>query len=281
MQRIENDSVCYRRSLTTFCPVSYFEHRFIISLYDPICQAAPAMKIDTEPIKRSTLSDDLTERLMQVIQSEAYQPGDRLPPIMEMARLFGVGHPTLREALRKLEAFGIVEIKHGSGVYIKRDEDVLLVPNPVFGGVVSKKLMIDLIEARMPLEVKAAGLAASHATDAHLEQMEHLLEKAEENMDNDAVLSPTNLAFHCEIAVASGNTVLAQLLDVLMDLFRGEHRMILDIYGDREKDHEEHVEILDALRRRDASLAQERMQVHLEGVREVLLRWDPKRTPLA
>ncbi len=238
------------------------------------------MKMDTEPIKRSTLSDDLTERLMQVIQSEAYQPGDRLPPIMEMARRFGVGHPTLREALRKLEVIGIVEIKHGSGVYIKHDRDLLLVSNPVFGGAVSKKLMLDLIEARMPIEVKTVGLAALHATDAHLEQMAHLMETAEANLDNDAVLSPTNLAFHQKIAEASGNTVLAQLLDVLMDLFRDEHRVLLDIYGDREKDHEEHVALLDAIRRRDASLAQELMQAHLEGVRAVLLRWDPKRTPL-
>ena len=182
-----------------------------------------AMKIETEPVKRSTLSDDLTERLMRVIQSEAYQPGDRLPPIMEMARRFGVGHPSLREALRRLEVLGIVEIKHGSGVYIKHDRDVLLVTNPMFSGAVSKKLMLDLIEARMPIEVKTVGLAALHATDAHLGQLAHLIEKAEANMDNDAALNSTNLAFHRKIAEASGNTVLAQLLDVLMDLFKNEH----------------------------------------------------------
>jgi GntR family transcriptional repressor for pyruvate dehydrogenase complex len=66
-----------------------------------------------------------------------------------------------------------------------------------------------------------------------------------------------------------------------MDLFKGEHRMILNIYGDRQKDHKEHLSILDALRRRDAMLAAQLMQTHLEGVREVLLRWDPKRNPLS
>jgi GntR family transcriptional repressor for pyruvate dehydrogenase complex len=239
------------------------------------------MKIDTAPVKRSNLSDDLTERLMQVIRSESYQPGDRLPPIMEMARYFGVGHPTLREALRKLEVIGIVEIKHGSGVYIKRDQEILLVSNPVFGGAVSKKLLLDLIEARMPIEVKAVALAAQNATDAQLELMTARLERAQKNLDNDEVLSPTNLAFHCDIAEASGNTVMTQLLEVLMDLFKGEHRMILNIYGDRQKDHKEHLSILDALRRRDAMLAAQLMQTHLEGVREVLLRWDPKRNPLS
>ncbi len=236
--------------------------------------------MDIEPLKRSTLSDDLMDRLMQLIRSEEYKPGDRLPSIMAMTRRLGVGHPTLREALRKLEAIGIVEIKHGSGVYIKRDQDMLLVSNPIFGGAVSKKLIIDLLEARMPIEIKAAGLAASHASDADIEKMSKLMETAENNLSNDAVLSPTNLSFHCEIAIASGNTVMPQLLEVLTDLFRNEHRLILSIYGDRLKDHQEHVQILEAIRNRDEVLAQKRMQTHLEGIRKVLLRWDPKQTPL-
>lgn len=232
------------------------------------------------PLKRSSLSDDLVERLLQLIKSEAYKRGDRLPSIAEMTSRLKVGHPTLREALRKLEVIGIIEIKHGSGIYIKRDQDILLVSNPIFGGAVSKQLVLDLLEARMPIEMQAVGLAATKASKANLEKIAELMQTAAENLDNDAVLSPTNLAFHCEIAVASGNTVLSQLLEVLNDLFRDEQRLILDIYGDRKKDHKEHMEILEALNKRDVDLAKERMQNHLKGVREVLLRWDPKRTPL-
>ncbi len=236
--------------------------------------------MDLKPLKRPSLSDELIERLMQLIRSKAYKPGDRLPSIMEMTRRLGVGHPTLREALRKLEAIGIVEIKHGSGVYIKRDHDLLVVSNPVFGGTVSKKLLLDLLEARMPIEVKAAGLAATQATESHLEKMSNLLNTAGENLDDDAILNSTNLAFHCEIALASGNSVLAQLLEVLNDLFRNEQRVILDIYGDRKKDHKQHVLIFEAIRQKETVQAQEQMQSHLEEVREVLFRWDPKRTQL-
>jgi GntR family transcriptional repressor for pyruvate dehydrogenase complex len=239
------------------------------------------MKFDNEPVKRPNLSDSLVERLMKMIRSESYQPGDRLPPIVEMTQRFGVGHPTLREALRKLEAIGVVEIKHGSGVYIKRDQDMLLVSNPMFGGQFSKKLMLDLLDARMLIEVKTAAMAAVLATKEHLERMTELMDKAGQHLDNDTVLSPTNQAFHCVIADASGNTVLAQLLDVLMNLFKDEHRMILNIYGERAKDHQEHRSILEAIRCKDAALAGERMKVHLDGVREVLQRWDPKRTPVS
>lgn len=239
------------------------------------------MKVVFRPVEKTSLADDLAERVVQLIRTGGYKSGDRLPPIMEMARRFGVGNPTVREALKKLEIIGIVEIKHGSGVYVGTDQDVLLVSNPVFSRTVSKKLMLDLTEARMPIEVTAAGLAAVNATDEHLEEMARLMAKADEDLNDSNLLTPTNMAFHREIAVASGNTVLAQIQDVLTNLFQREQRMILDIYGSKEKDHGEHMGILEALRQRDAALARERMRAHLEGVREVLLQWDPERNPIS
>ena len=233
------------------------------------------MKAETERLPRSSLSHDLTKRLMQLIRSEEYGPGDRLPPIMEMARRFGVGHPTLREALRKLEVLGMLEIRHGSGVYIKRDRDMMLVSNPVFAGSASKELLLDLIDARMLIEVRAAELAAMNASAGQIERMEELLASAEENLDDDALLSPANLSFHCEISAASGNTVIAQVLEALMGLFLDEHRVILGIYGDRRKDHDEHVGLLDAIRRHDAEVARNRMRAHLEAVRSALRQWEP------
>ena len=91
-----------------------------------------------------------------MIRKGDYQMGDRLPPIMEMARRFGVGHPTIREALKKLETMGIVEIRHGSGVYVSRSEEVLVLASPDYAGTLTKKLLVDLISARISLEVQSA-----------------------------------------------------------------------------------------------------------------------------
>jgi GntR family transcriptional repressor for pyruvate dehydrogenase complex len=229
---------------------------------------------------RQTLADNLAQRIKRLIQSRGYQPDDRLPPISEMARRFGVGHPTLREALKRLETVGAVHIRHGSGVYVGRNDNTLLMTNPTFDGAVTKKLLLDLIEARIPIEMQSVGLAAGNATEEHLQEMGQLLSKAEENLEDDATLSPTNMAFHRHIALASGNTVLSQMLGALSTLFQREQRMILDIYGSRRKNHVEHVGILEALEKRDESLAVERMRAHLEGVRGVLHRWDPISTPV-
>ena len=231
------------------------------------------------PVQRQSLSDDLAQRVRKLIQSR-HKAGDRLPSISAMAREFGVGAPTLREALKKLQMVGIVDIRHGSGVYVGRDPGSLVISNPVFDGTVSKKLLLDLIEARVPIETTSARLAAVHATDEHLAEMGRLMRKAAANLDDAGVLNNVNLAFHRQIAVASGNVVIQQLLEVLTSVFRGEQRVILDIYGGRAHDHEEHVAIHEVLCRHDPDGAADLMRQHLEGVRARLLRWNPDAEPL-
>jgi GntR family transcriptional repressor for pyruvate dehydrogenase complex len=231
-------------------------------------------------VSKTSLADDLTDRLLKLIRSGDYKPGDRLPPIMKMAHSFGVGHPTLREALRKLEVIGAVEIKHGSGVYVKRGHDMLLVSNPIFSGDASKKLLLDLVEARIPIETRTIALAADNASDEDLDRMAELLAEAEANFEDDAKLNEANMSFHRKIAKASGNTVLSQLEEVLSRLFLAEQQAILNIYGSRERDHQEHLGLLEAIRARDPELAKAKMLAHLEGVRDAILQWDSDQNPL-
>lgn len=232
------------------------------------------------PVPRQSLSDDIAQRIRKLIQAKRYKAGARLPSITAMARDFAVGAPTVREALTKLETVGIVDIRHGSGVYVGRESDALVISNPIYEGTVSKKLLADLIEARIPVEVLSARLAAEHATPEHLDEMARLLDQAGSNLDDAALLNQVNLAFHRQIAVASGNTVVRQLLEVLTSVFRSEQRLILHIHGTREGDHREHLEIYEVLRLKDPARAARCMQAHLESVRERILQWDPTTLPV-
>jgi GntR family transcriptional repressor for pyruvate dehydrogenase complex len=234
-----------------------------------------------KPVSKQSLSDRLALRIKEMIQAGEYHLGDRLPAIMEMARSFGVGHPTVREALTKLEAVGVVEIRHGSGVYVSRSEEAMLVASPGYTPVVTQKLLADLISCRMPLEQLSVAEAVPHLTARHIKEMRRLLAEAEQHLDDDAVLNRVNMAFHRSIAVASGNSVLLQLLDALREPFQHEQLMILDIFGSRKEDHQGHVAILDALERRDAALAVNRMRKHLQSVLDAVLQWDPARHPVS
>lgn len=233
-----------------------------------------------QPVARQGLADDLAQKIRQLIRKRAYAAGERLPAIAVMAANFQVGAPTVREALKTLEAVGVVEIRHGSGVYVGRVDESVVIANPVFDGAVSKKLLLDLIEARIPIETTTAALASQHATAEHFAEMDRLLRHAGGHLHDDAVLNETNLAFHQQIAIASGNSVLQQLLSVLTKLFSREQRLILNIQNTREQDHEEHLAIVAALKQHQTQLVVARMRAHLQNVQQVLQQWDPTKTPL-
>lgn len=238
------------------------------------------MKTIVTPVTRSRLPDDLAERIKALIRREGYEPGDRLPAIAVLARDFGVGAPTVREALKRLEMSGTVSIRHGSGVYVLDEQESLVMSNPVYTGTVTKALLLDLIEARAAIEVLGARRAARDASPAQLDAMAALLAHAEANIEDDEVLNQTNMAFHRSIAEASGNSVFAQMLAVFTTLFTREQRAILDIQNSREDDHRQHVAIHLALRARNATLAGELMTTHLDKVRHDLERWDPAAHPM-
>jgi len=237
------------------------------------------MKHSFERVVKQSLSDRLARQIRGSIQGGDYRRGDRLPPISEMAKRFAVGQPAIREALKKLEAMGVVEIRHGSGVYVTRSEEFLLLASPDYAGKVTKKLLLDLIRARMPIELQSVADAVKNATPERLLEMRRLLSTAGQNIGNDETLNSVNMGFHREIALASGNTVTAQLLTVLHELFAEEQRLILGI-GSREKDHAEHLAILEAVELRDEALAVSRMRTHLEGVQTGILRWNPEDHPV-
>ena len=239
------------------------------------------MKDAFAPVIKQSLSDRLARQIRAMIHRGDYARGDRLPTIMEMAKRWNVGHPTIREALKKLETMGVIDIRHGSGVYVSRSDDVLLMASQYYAGKVTKKLLADLIRTRIPLEVQSAAYAVRNATPEDILELRRLLTSAGQNLTNDLVLNETNMAFHRRIALASKNVVLPQLLDVLAELFRNEQRLILDIFGSRERDHREHVSILKAIEARDETLAVRRMKKHLEGVEAAILRWDADAHPVS
>jgi GntR family transcriptional repressor for pyruvate dehydrogenase complex len=238
------------------------------------------MKHRFEPVVKQSLPDKLARQIRGTIQSGNYRRGDRLPPIVEMAKRFEVGQPSIREALKKLEAMGVVQIRHGSGVFVTRSEEVLVLASPDYAGTVTKKLLLDLIRARIPIEVQSVADAVKNATTEQVRELRRVLSAAGQHLSDDERLNSVNMEFHGKIAESSGNSVTAQLLAVLHDLFTDEQRLILGIFGSREADHRDHLQILEAIELRDEALAVDRMRAHLESVHAAILRWDPEDHPV-
>jgi len=194
------------------------------------------------------------------------RPGDRLPSVQALAAQVGVAPPTLREALRRLQATGVVEIRHGSGVYVRR-----ATPRLVLAGYTPTKLedkvLLDLLEARLLIEPRLARLAAERSTPADLDALDVLLSESAKFLDGPYdKLDDLNLRFHRGIANSAGNAVLAEVIDALLDVYAMEQLEIQFLYDDRGADHRQHLSILAAIRAGRAEDAGTLMHQHLQGV---------------
>jgi GntR family transcriptional repressor for pyruvate dehydrogenase complex len=229
------------------------------------------------PLLKQTLADNLAQELKKFIVKKGYYPGHKLPSTSELAQRFGVGLPTLREAVKKLEAIGAIEVKHGSGIYVGEHINSFFLMNPIYShDPPTRKQLIDLIEARISIEVSTVALAAENADTDQIEVMENLLQEAKMNMDNDSLLNQINMRFHRAIASASGNLVFEQIMRVLSNLFHEEQLLLIDIFRSKEVDHRQHLQIFKAIKERDTGGAARLMKSHLEGVREAIKRWNPE-----
>ncbi|MGH2557748.1 MAG: FadR/GntR family transcriptional regulator [Thermomicrobiales bacterium] len=221
---------------------------------------------------RPDLTSYLAQQIVELIRRDDLAPGDRLPPAKALAATFSVATPTLREALRRLQATGVIDIRHGSGIYVRRDHERLMFANPhARNGDLADHTILDLLDARLMIEPQLAELAAERAADDDLANLERLLLLAEEQLvGHDNLLGKTNMAFHAAIARSSRNQVLAQVMESLIEIYSSEQFAILSLYNARDRDHRDHRRIYAAIRNRTGAIARDRMHRHLTEVREVV-----------
>lgn len=215
---------------------------------------------------RPNLSNLLTTGVIDLIRERGLQPGDRLPTARELAELFSVATPTMREALRKLQATGVIDIRHGSGIYVLRAEQRLVVANPGYGDLESHTIL-QILDARVLVEPYLAELAAQNIDQPALSALHSLLQQAAGEVRLRDYME-TNVQFHTIIARASGNLVLAQIIESLIELYSVELHLVdpnLALVDGRTADNAVHREIYEALSAGDANAARSAMERHLQA----------------
>jgi GntR family transcriptional repressor for pyruvate dehydrogenase complex len=214
--------------------------------------------------------DKIIRQMKQLISSGQLKPGDRLPAERVLAERFGVGRGYVREAIMKLEFYGLLKTSPQSGTYVaglsikildSLLSDVIKLNNDDFGA---------LIEARYLMEINAVKLAAQRRTDADLVELETALTDHEKRASRGLDAFEEDMIFHMKIAAATKNQVVeSMMLIVVPDLIRtiverkvcGPDRSARSIT--------EHRNILDAIALSDAAAAEAAMQMHLNEIMEV------------
>ncbi|MFJ8515060.1 FadR/GntR family transcriptional regulator [Lysinibacillus xylanilyticus] len=217
----------------------------------------------------------IVDQIREYFLNGELQPGEKLPTERELASRFNVSRTSVREALRKLEIKGIIEIKQGSGSFIKTQEGHSL-GDELSSSIIKteKKLIYEMLELRQALEVECAFLASQRATSEDLER----IGKALEMMDlvkNDVELGiQADLSFHINIVLASHNSIFLQLFRTLsehmQDTVRATRRQRLKDPERTQETIDEHKEIYLAIAAGDANQAKQLMEKHIKQIRREL-----------
>jgi len=225
---------------------------------------------------RARLSDTVARRLLDHIRAEA-RPGGRLPSERALARTFGVSQPTVREALRTLEAMGVVSISHGRGVFVEA-----VGPDGVWGAhwmrwmLEHRPTLVELLEVREAVEGKSAWLAAKLGTATDLRRLARILRDAAAllatgtgvRVDDGLLRAYVRLDrdFHHAIAAATRNHFLVAVVEGLGSALRGSREATLAIPGRLARSLREHRRIAEAIARRDPTGARRAMERHVRRV---------------
>ena len=219
--------------------------------------------------KDKRLYREILNRMLELLDAGEYPAGGRLPPERELAERFEVSRPTMREAIIGLEVLNRVQIKTGSGIYVLGAE----------AGGNGASISVDafeLTEARALVEGEVAALAATMITDEQLRELEVVLhELADESKDGLLISEIADKKFHQLISCATRNAMLMSSVETLWHV-RDHAPAVHNAYQsicetDGQKRFNEHKDIFEALKLRDASAARRAMHQHFSRILDKLI----------
>jgi len=216
------------------------------------------------PVKRTRLSQGAIEQITDLIVNKKLQPGTRLPSERQLMTQLKIGRASVREALRSLEIMGLIEVRPGSGAFVKQEPGDIFLPLPMW--LANHKETLDHhFEARLVIEPRAAAFAAQRALARDIQAMKETCAKFERNINSSDLVSSikTDIEFHRLIAKATKNKTLELLMDTIARFLFEGWKATLRVRGRFEKTVMEHNAILEAIEQKDPEKASQLMESHL------------------
>jgi GntR family transcriptional repressor for pyruvate dehydrogenase complex len=209
-------------------------------------------------------SSQVTDALKRYILVEHLPAGARLPPERQLATALMAGRNAVREALHSLAVLGIVEKRHGSGVYVRDFDAQRLAEQLSYRLREDAEYWSHILEARIAIELAIVPLAARRITDEQLAHLRELLEEMREQIEREGNVGSIDVEFHLALAEAAGNPVLERTARTLIsEHFRQishlqpNHALAVDPIT-----IQNHEPLLAALAARDAEASIEALRFH-------------------
>jgi GntR family transcriptional repressor for pyruvate dehydrogenase complex len=233
--------------------------------------ASPFDSITVSPADRKSAVETVIDTIEQLILNKRLRPGDRLPSEFELTRSLATSRGSIREAIKILSSFGVLEIRRGDGTYVSRSLSRHLFDHLLFQMILSDPDKRKLKELREMIEVGIVKLVLANALDSDLEAVEREVERmadkvAEKGLD-PKTLTELDLAFHRAVVRATKNELIQRIYDFTLQLFAPS---IEGTYQHKKKNCvnalRQHRKILRSLQQRNQAAAE-------DAVRESIDQW--------
>lgn len=222
-----------------------------------------------QEIKIESPVDKIIRQIRELIITKQLNPGDKLPPERRLAERLGVGRSNVRDAIKKLEFYGILRTLPQSGTIVAG------IGITALEGLISDVLKIEntdfasLIETRVLLETEAAKLAAERRTQENITEIQNALEAYRQKVEAGEQAIEEDLMFHLKIAEASKNAVLKSLMLIIIPDIIKNFRQLDVCKDDRSMEAlKEHDLIIECIIAGDKEKAAAAMETHLKDVIE-------------
>ncbi len=213
-------------------------------------------------MKNKMLSQSVADSILSMITIEKrFSVGDKLPNEIELSEELNVSRTTLREAIRILVAYNILEIKRGKGTYIT--EKILEQPQDFEQLSTVKVNAKDLYEMRLIFEPEAAYLAAVRGTDAEIKRILDYGKRIEDEIRNGKDRTKDEHSFHKAIAQATHNEFMNKLMPILYQAI--SKGVVLSTQSEKAMNDTiaDHRMIMEFLEQRNAQGAKNAMRIHI------------------
>lgn len=217
-------------------------------------------------------SEQVVDRIMELVRSGNLKSGDRLPPERELIEIFEISRPSLREALRSLMTLGVIEIRHGGGAYVSDLKAQTLLAPLDFYLSLSTATMQETFDSRRVVEVELIRRAAQRATKADLRELDAMM-AAHASVLNDPIgFRILDSRFHDKLYSMGQNAILARMAASLYSMGLDLRRRATEEAGTIATSMSDHQQILDAFREGDADAAGTAMLGHIAHIEASTLR---------
>ena len=189
------------------------------------------------------------------------KPGDKIPSETELAKIMSVSRGSIREAMKILSSFGLVDIRRGDGTYIPSTGDSVPIDSVLFSFILTQPTEEEIYELRMLIEKDVMNLAIKKVTDSDLQTLQESIDKmkrAAEEKNDYHYLASLDLEFHEKLADVTKNRLVKKIYSLIMSFFAPSVQESHRNQGyNAARAISVHEDMLKALKLRDMNLAAE------------------------